>query len=65
MVVVASRVSTVADADLIVVMDDGAVVEQGTHPELLAAGGLYARLARDQEAEERRRANLAAVGGGA
>jgi hypothetical protein len=36
-------------------------VEQGSHAELLARGGLYARLARDQEAEERRRAALEAV----
>jgi ATP-binding cassette subfamily B protein len=60
-VVVASRVSTVRDADRIAVLDAGCLVEQGTHAELVAAGGLYARLARDQEAEERRRAGLAAV----
>ncbi|HAE50210.1 MAG TPA: ABC transporter permease, partial [Tistrella mobilis] len=43
-VVVAHRLSTVVDADLICVMDRGRVIEQGSHGELIAQGGAYARL---------------------
>ena len=43
-IVIAHRLSTVRQADLIVVVDDGRIVERGRHDELLAAGGLYAEL---------------------
>ncbi|PTS91371.1 ABC transporter transmembrane domain-containing protein, partial [Caulobacter sp. HMWF009] len=46
--VIAHRLATVLKADRIVVMEDGRVVEQGTHAELTALGGLYARLAKLQ-----------------
>ncbi|WRO66304.1 ABC transporter transmembrane domain-containing protein [Tsuneonella sp. CC-YZS046] len=46
--VIAHRLATVRAADRIVVMEDGRIVEQGTHTDLTAGGGLYARLARLQ-----------------
>jgi ATP-binding cassette, subfamily B, multidrug efflux pump len=51
-IVVASRVSTVRNAERIVVLDEGRIVEEGKHADLVAAGGLYARLAHEQELEE-------------
>src|SRR5262249_7886522 len=45
-IVIAHRLSTVRNADLIAVLDHGRVIETGSHAELVAHGGLYARLIR-------------------
>ena len=47
-IVIAHRLATVRDADLILVVEAGRIVERGRHDELLAAGGLYADLSRTQ-----------------
>ena len=47
-IVIAHRLATVRRADRIIVLDNGRIVEQGSHDRLLAADGLYARLARLQ-----------------
>jgi ATP-binding cassette subfamily B protein len=50
--VIAHRLSTVRNADLILVVEDGRIVQSGTHRELLAGGGLYADLYRTQFVED-------------
>jgi ATP-binding cassette subfamily B protein len=46
--VIAHRLSTIRDATVILVMENGSIVEQGSHEELLEANGAYARLYRSQ-----------------
>ena len=42
--IIAHRIQSVMDADLIIVMDQGCIVQQGTHAELLQQGGIYRRI---------------------
>jgi len=59
--VIAHRLSTVMDADQILVMDHGRIVERGTHRELLERGGLYAQMWLLQQQEEAEREKAAAA----
>ena len=52
MILIAHRISTVRHADRILVLDRGRVAEEGTHDALLAEGGLYARLEKQQRLAE-------------
>ena len=60
-IVIAHRLSTVREADVILVVDDGRIVERGSHDELLAADGLYAELYRTQFEHQGDIANPAVV----
>lgn len=51
-IIISHRVSTVKDADMIVVLNDGMIVEQGTHEELVDQGGIYSELHRKQLLEQ-------------
>ena len=52
LIVVSHRISPLKGADRIYVLDEGKIVEQGSHAELVARGGLYERLVRYQQMEK-------------
>jgi len=60
--VIAHRLSTIVGANMILVLDDGVIVERGTHQELLAHGGLYASMWNRQREAAKARELLAEVG---
>lgn len=49
-VIIAHRLSTIRDSDIIILLDSGRIAEQGTHEELMALNGIYARMYRTQTA---------------
>jgi ATP-binding cassette subfamily B protein len=51
-ILISHRISTVRNADHIVLLDDGTIVEQGRHEDLVKLGGLYADIFRRQQIEE-------------
>ena len=59
---IAHRLSTIVGADEIIVLDQGRIVERGTHHELLARGGLYASMWNRQREAEEARERLALAG---
>jgi len=61
--VVAHRLSTVMDADQILVLDGGHIIERGTHRELLERGGAYARMWALQQQEAAREQGAAGAAG--
>ncbi|MNY81001.1 putative multidrug resistance ABC transporter ATP-binding/permease protein YheH [compost metagenome] len=56
-ILIAHRISTIKNADKIIVLDAGQIIEQGTHTQLLALGGAYSEMYQNQLLEEENQTN--------
>lgn len=57
-IIIANRISAIKDADEIIVLDDGVIIERGTHSELLNSNGFYSKTFKRQSFEDKKKVDL-------